>query len=214
MALNGVFADASRPRKIAAGVIGLVVVAAIGHVALSPQSAERDTLRRKHESLLIEIAKARADDAALRPLRAQVENLRRRLEVAKSRLPSAREVPGLYRQLSELALHAGLALALFAPKPVEDKGTVVEIPIAVTAEGSYHQLGHFFSQVGRIPRIVNLGDFRLAGVERATGAMRADLTLATYLFRPEGASPRPAAAPPATHAADAALGARRPGVAR
>jgi len=80
-------------------------------------------------------------------------------------------------------------VALFAPKAPEDKDTVTEIPIAVSAEGTYHQLGIFFSRIGRIPRIVNLGDFRLAGLERPTASLRAELTLATYLFRPEGSPP-------------------------
>ena len=137
------------------------------------------------------MAKARVEEAGLRTFRAQADALRRRLELAKGRLPSEREIPGLYRQVSDLALQAGLAVALFAPKPPEDKDTVTEIPIAVSAEGTYHQLGGFFSRIGRIPRIVNLGDFRLAGVERPTGTLRAELTLATYLFRPEGSAPRP-----------------------
>ena len=54
-----------------------------------------------------------------------------------------------------------------------------------------------------MPRIVNLGDFRLAGIERPTGTVRAELTLATYLFRPEG-SPPPAATPAAPGAPAAA----------
>ena len=95
-------------------------------------------------------------------LGAQAAALRKRLELATGRLPSEREIPGLYRQVSDLALQAGLAVALFAPKPAEDKDTVSEIPITVSAEGAYHQLGTFFSRIGRIPRIVNLGDFRLA----------------------------------------------------
>jgi type IV pilus assembly protein PilO len=136
--------------------------------------------------------------------------LRRRLELAKGRLPSEREIPGLYRQLSDLALQAGLAVALFAPKPAEDKETVTEIPIAVSAEGTYHQLGGFFSRIGRIPRIVNLGDFRLAAVERPTGTVRAELTLATYLFRPDGSAP--AAGTPGAPAPPA--GRRAPGGAR
>ena len=47
----------------------------------------------------------------------------------------------------------------------------------MTAEGTYHQLGGFFSRVGSMPRIVNLGDFRLAGIDRPTGTLRAELTL-------------------------------------
>ena len=192
MAFTDVLANAPRPQKIAAGIVGLVIVAALGYFMVSPKSAERDVLRQRNEALQAEVAKARVEEAGLRTFRAQADALRRRLELAKGRLPSEREIPGLYRQISDLALQAGLAVALFAPKPAEDKDTVTEIPIAVSAEGTYHQLGGFFSRIGRIPRIVNLGDFRLAGVERPTGTLRADLTLATYLFRPEGSAPRPA----------------------
>jgi Tfp pilus assembly protein PilO len=59
----------------------------------------------------------------------------------------------------------------------------------VISESGYHQLGVFFDKVGRLPRIVNLGDFRMSGIERSTGSVRAELTLTTYVFRPEGAPP-------------------------
>src|SRR5580765_40214 len=211
MAITDVLANAPRPQKIAAGVVGLVIVAALGYYFMvSPKTTQRDALRLKNEALQAEVAKARVEEAGLRTFRAQADALRKRLELAKGRLPSEREIPGLYRQVSDLALQAGLAVALFAPKPPEDKDTVTEIPIAVSAEGTYHQLGGFFSRIGRIPRIVNLGDFRLAGVERPTGTLRAELTLATYLFRPEGSPP--AAGTPGAGAAGA--GRRPPGATR
>src|SRR5262245_53808788 len=129
MALTDPFDNAPRPQKIAAGIIGLVIVAAIGYFVVSPKLAERESLRQRNETLQAEVMKARADEASLRQFRTQAEALRRRLEVAKSRLPSEREIPGLYRQISDLAAQAGLAVALFATKPAEEKDTVAEIPI-------------------------------------------------------------------------------------
>jgi type IV pilus assembly protein PilO len=214
MAFTDALANAPRPQKIAAGIVGLVIVAALGYFIISPKSTERYALRQKNEALQAEVAKARAEEAGLRTFRAQADALRKRLELAKGRLPSEREIPGLYRQLSDLALQAGLAVALFAPKPAEDKETVTEIPIAVSAEGTYHQLGGFFSRIGRIPRIVNLGDFRLAAVERPTGTVRAELTLATYLFRPEGSAPRSGTAGAPAPAAPLATGRQAPGATR
>ncbi len=215
MALNDAFANAPRPQKIAAGILGLVILAALGYFVVSPKSAERDALRQKNDALQAEVTKARVEEAGLRTFRAQADALRRRLEVAKGRLPSEREIPGLYRQVTDLALQAGLAVALFAPKPAEDKDNVAEIPISVTAEGTYHQLGGFFSRIGRIPRIVNLGDFRLAGIERPTGTMRAELTLATYLFRPDGPPMPGTGSPAATQQAPAPPPSiRRPGATR
>jgi len=195
MAFSDAIASAPRPQKIAGGLIVLVIVAAVGYFMISPKLTERETLRQRNAALQAEVLKARADEANLRPFRLQAEALRKRLEAARVRLPSEKEIPALYRQISDLALQSGLLVALFAPKAPEDKDSVAEIPVTLAAEGTYHQFGAFFSRLGRIPRIVNLGDFRMAGIERPTGTVRGDLTLATYLFRPEGAAPAPPAAP-------------------
>ena len=71
-------------------------------------------------------------------------------------------------------------------------------PITVNAEGTYHQLGDFLARMGKMPRIVNLGDLRLLGIDRPTGTIRAEVTLMTYIFRPEGAAAAPSREPGAT----------------
>jgi type IV pilus assembly protein PilO len=207
MAILDPITNAPRPHKIIAGAFGLVVLAGLGYyLFIAPSLTERASLQQQHEALRIEVQKAQADEANVRPFRAQAESLRRRLEAAKERLPSEKEMPRLYRQLTDLAFQSGLHLALFAPKAPEDREDVAEVPINMAAEGGYHQVGAFFARVSRLPRIVNLGDFKMAGIERPTGSMRADLTLATFVFRPEGAPPsaRAATSPkPGTPAASA-----------
>ncbi|HKZ09039.1 MAG TPA: type 4a pilus biogenesis protein PilO, partial [Methylomirabilota bacterium] len=179
-----------KPQKIAIGVIGLVAVGALSFFLLiQPKWDERDALWNRNETLRAKVVQARADEANLRPFRVQAAALRKRLEAAQERLPLEREVPRLYRQVSDLAVQSGLGLALFQPRAPEEKAVLTELPIAVISESGYHQLGVFFDKVGRLPRIVNLGDFRMSGIERATGSVRAELTLTTYVFRPEGAPP-------------------------
>lgn len=184
--------NAPRPQKLIFGAMLLVIVAALCYFLLiSPLAAERDGLLQQNDVLRAEVLKARADEANLRPFRAQAEALRRRLEAAKERLPSERELPGLYRQVSDLAARAGLGIALFQPKNAEDRDVLTEVPIAVTVESTYNQLGAFFERLGKLPRVVSLGDFKFGAIERSTGTLRAELTLATYVFRPEGAPPPP-----------------------
>ena len=179
-----------KSQKVAIGLIGLVAVGALGFFLLiQPKWDERDALWNRNETLRAKVVQARADEANLRPFRVQAAALRKRLEAAQERLPLEREVPRLYRQVSDLAVQSGLGLALFQPKAPEEKAILTELPITVISESGYHQLGVFFDKVGRLPRIVNLGDFRMSGIERATGSVRAELTLQTYVFRPEGAPP-------------------------
>jgi len=198
--------NAPRQQKLIFGVMVLVIVGALGYFFLiSGARAERDGLLEENEVRRAEVLKARADEANLRPVRAQAEALRKRLEEAKERLPSEREIPLVYRQVSDLATQSGLGVSLFQPKSPEERDVLTEVPIAVTAECTYHQLGAFLERVGRMTRIVSLGDFRLVGIDRPTGTIRAEMTLATYTFRAEGAPPPPAkpgapaapAAPPA-----------------
>ncbi len=202
MGLLDPIVNAPKNQKVIFGFMGLVILAILGYfLVISPTRLERDDLSAKNDDMRLKVTNARADEARLRPFRVQVAALRKRLEAAKERLPSEREIPTLYRQLSDLAFESGLGVALFQPKAQEEREVVAEVPIQVTAEAGYHQLGQFFDRVGRMPRIVALGDFKFTGIERATGSVRAEMTLSTYLFRPEGAPPpkKPGApaAPPA-----------------
>ena len=185
--------NAPRPQKMIFGAMVLVIAGALGYFFLiSGSRAERDALLEENEVRRAEVIKAKADEANLRPFRAQAEALRKRLDLAKERLPSEREIPQVYRQVSDLATQSGLGVSLFQPKPAEDRDVLSEVPIAVTGESTYHQLGAFLERVGKMPRIVSLGDFRLVGIDRPTGTILAEMTLATYTFRPEGAPPPPA----------------------
>ncbi len=190
--------NAPRQQKIIFGVMLLVIVGALSYFLLiSPAATDRDGLQQQNEVLRAEVLKARADEANLRPFRAQAEALRKRLETAKERLPSEREIPRLYRQVSDLASQAGLGVALFQPKNPEDRDVLTEVPIAVTVECSYNQLGAFFEKLGQLSRIVSLNEFKFSGIDRPTGTVRAEMTLATYVFRPEGAPPPPKPGAPA-----------------
>jgi type IV pilus assembly protein PilO len=196
-----------KPQKIIIGVLGLVVVGALGYFfVVSPKTLERDGLAQQNEALRAEVIKARADEANLREFRVQVAALRKRLDVAKERLPVEKEMPRLYRTLSDIAFQTGLNVALFQPRPPDDKGVFSEVPITVSTETGYHQLGTFFDRVGRLPRLVTLGDFRISSITQPTGTVRAELTMATYIYKGDTAPltpPLPAARPGGTPPAGA-----------
>ncbi len=198
-----IITQAPRPQKIIFGVIALVVLLAGGYfLLLSPKMAVVAGLRQQRAAKETEMLQSRALAASLAHFQQEAQALRARLETAKERLPSEKEIPGLYRQISDLAYQTGMAVSLFQPKEPATKDVYQEVPISLSAEAGYHQLGTFLGHIARLPRIVNLTDMKITGISRPTGTIRADLTLATYVFRPEGAPPpptpgaRPGARPP------------------
>ena len=196
-----------KSQKIILGAVGLAVIAGVTYFfVLSPKTAERDGLVQQNEALRAEVIKARADEANLRDFRAQVVALRKRIDAAKERMPSEREIPRLYRTLTDMATQSGLNMALFQPKAAIEGPGFSEVPITVTAEAGFHQLGAFFDRVGKLGRLVSLNDFRLSGINQPTGSLRAEMTMATYIYRGD---PAPAPGRPGAPPAAAPGGARR-----
>ena len=190
MALLDPITNAPRNQKVVLGVFACVIVAALGYfLLLSPKQTERDALRAQSEHVRAELMQAQALEASVRGFKAQAVALRMRLVAAAERLPTEKEMPALYRQISDLAFQSGLSMAVFTPRAPEEKEIFFDVPITVNAEGSYHQFGNFLARMGKMPRIVNLADWRLLGIDRPTGTIRAEVTLMTYIFRPEGAPP-------------------------
>jgi type IV pilus assembly protein PilO len=184
--------NAPRPQKIVAGVVGALVIAIGGYfLLLAPAQAEVSRLRAQLSALETEIARSRAIVADLLKYRREAAELEARLNALKERLPGEKEIPTLYRALSDAASAAGLGVSLFQPRTPNVRDYYSEIPIALNAEAGYHQIAEFFERVAKLARVVNVTEIRLSGVNRPRVPVRAELVLATYMYRPIGAPPPP-----------------------
>lgn len=184
--------NAPTPQKIVAGIMGVAIIVGVSYVTLlQPQITVVDQLRPELAALQREVAEKRTILADLAKFRREVADLEARLNVLKDRLPSEREMPGLYRTLSDAAAASGLGLSLFQPRPVTTHEVYTEIPIAVTGEAGYHQVGEFLEKVARFPRVVTVTELKMGTGPRPRVLVKADLILATYMYRPIGAPPPP-----------------------
>ena len=184
--------NASKPQKIVLGVVGLAIIgAAANFLVLSPLGAAVDQLRTQNESLQRELIQSRAIAADLPRIRLEVAQLEVKITVLKDKLPTEREMPAFYRSMSDAGTQAGLGVSLFQPRDGVAKDYVVEIPIVVNAEGSYHQFGEFLDRVARLPRVALVKEMKLGAQKKPGSPVRADLMLATYMYRPVGSPPPP-----------------------
>jgi type IV pilus assembly protein PilO len=184
--------NAPAPQKIVAGIMGMLIIVGVGYVALlQPAIAVVDQLRPELTTLQREVAQNRTILADLMKFRKEAAELEARLNTLKDRLPSEREMPGLYKTLSDAAAASGLGVSLFQPRPVATYEVYTEIPITVTGESGYHQLGEFLEKVARFPRVVTVNEMKMQTGARPRNPVKADLVLATYMYRPIGSPPPP-----------------------
>ena len=188
------FVDGPKLPKIILGLVGLIGIVAAGwFLLLTPIQVEIGTLEARRQQLSTELAQARSQVAELQRFRRELAELQAKLEVLKAKLPTEKETPALYRAVNEAAQASGLGVALFQPRDAKQREYVAEIPISIMAEGGYHQLGQFFERVAALERVVKVGDLKLTGLTKSRSALRADLTLATYVYRDGPMPPKPGA---------------------
>lgn len=196
-------AGPAAPRALLA-LLGLALAGgAVVGLVLSPARSRTATLEARRAGLESQVLQARAAAASLARNRQERAGLEQRLAMIARRLPAEREIPAVYRALHDVARETGLAVSLFQPRDPRAHDHYTEIPIGVTAEGTYHQLGAFLERVAALPRAVTMVGLRLTGIERPGASLRAELALATYVYRPARGPvvlPEPVAVlgPPAT----------------
>jgi type IV pilus assembly protein PilO len=123
--------------------------------------------------------------AELKPLNAEVQNLRvykqrraelqtemdalqKQLATLQTIVPEDKETDQFILMLQRSAVSAGVAIRTLTAKPVEQKPYYFDMPFDVEADGPYYSVLDFFSKLGRLSRIINVGDLKMAAVNSTT----------------------------------------------
>ena len=109
----------------------------------------------------IDIAKGVATAQQLPKFQSQVDELESRLENLRQVLPEEKDVADILRRIEGLAVRANLKINRFQPAKVVQQKLYAEIPYRLEAEGTYHNLGAFFDQISKFPRIINVGEISI-----------------------------------------------------
>jgi type IV pilus assembly protein PilO len=116
----------------------------------------------------------------------QVEALEFDLRQALAQLPDSKEIPDLIRQISDLGVRAGLQITLLRPQAEQVREYYAEVPITVKMVGSFHAVGQFFDELGRLPRIVSVSKVKLDGdSKKDTTTVDTECLATTYRFLEE-----------------------------
>jgi len=126
----------------------------------------------------------------------EVQALEARLEVLKRILPPEKEMPDLMRRLQYLAAQSSLAIRNITPGTPVQKDFYQEIPISLSFDGTYHNMGAFLDRISRMSRLVNMGNLKVKAQANPTlsNTVQIGATATTYVYK-DAPPPPPVAGP-------------------
>lgn len=174
------------PIKVFVWVVLLIAVLAAGYyyhieelqLELAQVEAKEVVLKKDFEDKAFQAANLEA-------YRQQMVEMEESFGALVSQLPSDTEVPGLLEDITNKGLLNGLQISSIVLQKEQAKEFYVELPIAITASGSYHDLGAFISGMAGLPRIVTLHDFKISGDSKNANSLNMQILAKTYRYKDE-----------------------------
>lgn len=137
----------------------------------------------KEEGLKKDFEKKAFQAANLDAYRQQMVEMEESFGALVSQLPSDTEVPGLLEDITNKGLLNGLEITSIDLQAEQAEEFYVELPIAIIAKGSYHDLGAFISAMAGLPRIVTLHDFTISAGGANANQLNMSIIAKTYRYK-------------------------------
>lgn len=140
-------------------------------------------VEQEEQSLRQDFEKKAFEAANLDAYKAQLAAMEERFGALVAQLPSETEVPGLLEDITDKGELNGLSIKRIDLLDEQAETFYVELPIAIEAVGSYHDLGAFISGMAGLPRIVTLHDFEIILNDGAGPMLDMSIQAKTYRYR-------------------------------
>ena len=176
------------PKQMQIAGASIALVGAFGFVYLKYfwQPVSERITKAKESIELVEgkINKAKAQAARLPQIQRELVVLNEQAADAEKRLPKTKDLPAVIDTISALSQKHRVSLLSFAPGSQSAKQYFIEVPYTVSAIGSYHDVGRFFSAIALEERIFNVRNVVFGGPAGAVpGRVSVNFTLVAYQYK-------------------------------
>ena len=137
---------------------------------------------REETTLRLDFEQKAFEAANLAAYKAQLAEMEVRFGALVAQLPSETEVPGLLEDITDKGELNGLSIERVDLLDEQAQNFYVELPIAIQAVGSYHDIGAFISGMAGLPRIVTLHDFEIVTARDAPSTLEISIQAKTYRY--------------------------------
>jgi type IV pilus assembly protein PilO len=195
-----------------------VVLMLLGlYIPLSPVAQEKDAVDKAVQDrtrLNQEVTQLQVYRQRYGELKQQMDALSKQLDTLKTIVPEEKETDEFIRLLQGAASASQVQIRSLTAEAIVPRDFHYDMPFEVQADGPYFNLMDFFGRLGRLSRIINVGDLEFDDPSKAKGTkypvrpgttVSAVFTATTFFTKPADAGPSSA-----TGAKPAANPARKP----
>jgi type IV pilus assembly protein PilO len=141
-----------------------------------------DQEKLKEEGLRKTFLTKKSEAINLPAYQKQLEDIEKQFGALLKQLPGKSEMDALLTDINQAGLGRGLQFELFKPAAQETRRDFyAELPIQIKVSGSYHDIGAFASDIGKLSRIVTLENIALASAGKG-GGLALDATAKTFRY--------------------------------
>jgi type IV pilus assembly protein PilO len=171
------------PILIKLGVLLVVLVLIVGGSWWFDWQHQIDSInseKQKEEGLRKTFLTKKSEAINLPAYQKQLEDIEKQFGALLKQLPGRSEMDALLTDINQAGLGRGLQFELFKPAQQETRRDFyAELPITIKVTGSYHDIGAFASDIGKLSRIVTLENIALAPTK---GGLVLDATAKTFRY--------------------------------
>lgn len=187
-------------------VLAVVLVLAGLYVPVSPVATARaavDDANSRLDALNKQVAPLRVYQQRRVELQSQMEAQEKQLATLQAIVPEDKEVDQFLTMVQGAASGSGVFIRKIETQPIVPQQYHSEMPFKISADGPYYSVLDFFTRLGRLSRIINVGDMKLTEVkpgDNSSGPFRmapgttvtGEFTITTF-FTPPATDAAPAA---------------------
>jgi type IV pilus assembly protein PilO len=187
--------------------LAVVIVAAGFYVPFSPVRTVRSDLEAAQNTLKPleqEVQSLRVYKQRRAELQSEMDALQKQLDTLQTIVPDEKQVDLFILMIQNAAASSGVSIRKLTAKPVATQPYYFEMPFDIEADGPYFSVLDFFARLGRLSRIINVGDLKLSGLNGGTQSVKfhtapgasvtGTFTITTFFTKAADASAAPAAA--------------------
>jgi type IV pilus assembly protein PilO len=147
--------------------LAVILIAAGLYVPGSPVATVRNQLvaaQQEEKPLESDVANLRVYKQRRAELQSEMDALSKQLATLQTIVPEEKQVDQFILMIQSAAASSGVSIRRLKALPVGQKQFYFEMPFEVEADGPYFAVLDFFSKLGRLSRIINVGDIKLANI--------------------------------------------------